>query len=163
MQKRLERSLEDSLKDKLERMGCLFFKWTSGVSGVPDRICILPGGAVWLLELKSDDGRLSKRQKYVQEQIRLRGAFVVTLAGEEDCKGFASRVAQEIAIRRSVGLLESYDKKEGELGAVHPTKLPDVRSGSHHKRKGSRAVSRTWFRENSVDAAGHPGADPGKV
>lgn len=59
-----ESDLEKRLKDKIEQLGGLCFKWVSpGRRGVPDRICILPKGRTIFVEMKAPNGRLSPLQK----------------------------------------------------------------------------------------------------
>ena len=48
----LERDVERHLVKRVAELGGRCFKWTSGHSGVPDRIAILPGGRVAFIELK---------------------------------------------------------------------------------------------------------------
>jgi hypothetical protein len=61
-----EAALERYVCDKIRQLGGIAFKWNCpGVTGVPDRIAIFPGGRVVFLELKRPglkDG-MSERQK----------------------------------------------------------------------------------------------------
>ena len=46
------------------------------VVGLPDRVAILPGGVVWFVELKADDGRkerLRPRQEWWEKRLRQMG------------------------------------------------------------------------------------------
>ena len=53
---------------------------------MPDRIVILPGGKVIFVELKQENGRLTRLQKVQQETLHRMGAVAVTLRGAEDVK-----------------------------------------------------------------------------
>jgi len=79
----MEKEIESYLKKEIERRGGLCLKFVSpGVTGVPDRVCVLPGGRVVFVEIKSADGELSPRQEYVIRQIRKRGHDVRVVVGK---------------------------------------------------------------------------------
>ena len=61
----LEREVEDKLRKMVERHGGRCLKWVCpGWAGVPDRICLLPGGRIYFVETKRPKGGvLSARQK----------------------------------------------------------------------------------------------------
>lgn len=86
----LESALEQKIVERVKAKGGLCFKWVSpGVSGVPDRIAILPGGRVIFIEVKRpgiDDGR-SARQKRVATQLISRGCTVLRVSGLEELDG----------------------------------------------------------------------------
>lgn len=65
-----EASVEKFLKDRIEANGglCLKFNSTS-MRGVPDRICILPNGRIFFVELKA----LGKKPR--PEQLRVHRLF----------------------------------------------------------------------------------------
>ena len=78
-----EKSLERKLKREIERRGGVCWKFTSpGTAGVPDRVCIMPGGRVLFVELKGDDGRLQPIQAARIQQMRELGADVRVLRGD---------------------------------------------------------------------------------
>ena len=85
----LEKDLENKLRAKVKSLGGMCLKWVSpGFTGVPDRICLLPGGRVVFAELKRPgvkDG-LSPRQKRVIAQLRSLGLTVIVIRSEEDCE-----------------------------------------------------------------------------
>lgn len=61
----LEREIEEKLRKMIEQHGGRCLKWTCpGWAGVPDRICLLPGGRVVFVETKRPKGGvLAKRQE----------------------------------------------------------------------------------------------------
>ena len=68
----LEKEIEQKLKKMVERHGGLCLKWVCpGWLGVPDRICLLPGGIVIFVELKRPDGkgRLGAMQKWWAKKL----------------------------------------------------------------------------------------------
>lgn len=84
----LESQVETYLRKQIELLGGICRKWTSpGHVGVPDRICLLPGGRVFFVEVKTDTGRLSTRQEREIEVMRGLGAEVHVVYGIEgvDC------------------------------------------------------------------------------
>ena len=84
-----ERDIENWLRQQIESMGGLAFKFVSpGNNGVPDRLAVLPGGVIYFIELKTDDGRLSPIQDWQQDRLRYRGANVVTINGMDEARAF---------------------------------------------------------------------------
>ena len=82
-----ERDIEVLLRDGVKQLGGKAYKWVSpGNAGVPDRIVILPGGKVIFVELKQENGRLTRLQKVQQLTLRRMGVAAVTLRGAEDVK-----------------------------------------------------------------------------
>lgn len=60
----LEKEIEQKLKKMVERHGGLCLKWVCpGWLGVPDRICLLPGGTVIFVELKRPKGGKRSRMQ----------------------------------------------------------------------------------------------------
>ncbi len=84
-----ERDVEVLLRDGVKQLGGKAYKWVSpGNAGVPDRIVILPGGKVIFVELKQENGRLTRLQKVQQEQLLRLKASVATLYGIADVRKF---------------------------------------------------------------------------
>lgn len=83
----LEKHVEAHLIRRVRKLGGECYKWSSqNVRGVPDRICIFPGGTVWFVELKKDKtGRLSPLQAKFFERMEILGmGQCVVLKGKED-------------------------------------------------------------------------------
>jgi len=74
-----EGSVEAAVRREVRALGGVCWKWVSpGRAGVPDRICIFPGGRVVFVELKRPDvadGR-SPQQKKVAGILRRLGCEV---------------------------------------------------------------------------------------
>lgn len=91
------------IESELERKFCRFvkseggraYKWVSpGETGVPDRICILPGGLVIFVELKRPgrkDGR-SPRQKKVFSILEKLGCHIWLINDLDDFKQRVSKL-----------------------------------------------------------------------
>lgn len=66
-----ERDIEAYLVTRCRHVGALCYKWTSpGRVGVPDRICVFPGGQVVFVELKAPGKKPTHAQ--LREHARLR-------------------------------------------------------------------------------------------
>lgn len=74
-----ENAVESQIVKETRRRGGVAWKWVSpGRNGVPDRICIFPGGQIIFVELKRP-GRLngqSRVQKVVAELLEALGCEV---------------------------------------------------------------------------------------
>lgn len=80
----LERHIERKLRLAVQAAGGWALKWTSpGQVGVPDRVCLFPGGRVVLVELKAPGGRVSAVQARVHERLRALGMDVRVIDNEE--------------------------------------------------------------------------------
>ena len=83
----LERDIEKKLTRLVKGLGGLCYKFISpGNDGVPDRIIITPKGAVWFVELKTETGRLSPRQRLQIDRLSGHNCNVVTVYGWEDAE-----------------------------------------------------------------------------
>lgn len=67
-----EKLLEDKLIRGVEKiLGGLCWKWFSiHITGLPDRICLLPGGRIFFVEIKTTKKTAKKRQVFVHRQLR---------------------------------------------------------------------------------------------
>ena len=92
----IESTLEQAARKYVRSIGGRFYKWVSpGENGVPDRICILPGGRVIFIELKRSgrkDGR-SERQKKIFRVLEGLGCEVWLINNLEELK---ARIEHEI-------------------------------------------------------------------
>lgn len=92
----LEREIERRLGARLRKAGCMFLKFVSpGATGVPDRIVIAPDGRLYFIELKTDDGKLSKMQEVMISQLRAHGQAVKVLHGMRECMEFADMILSD--------------------------------------------------------------------
>ena len=112
-----ERDIERWLRLQIERLGGRALKFTSpGNDGVPDRIIFLPGGKVYLIELKSVGGRLSPIQVWQQENLRRLGVDVRTITGHAEAEAFIREL-------KGGGALE-----------VHTSRLSEPRDSAHGRK-----------------------------
>lgn len=83
-----ENKVERYLNSEVERIGGLTRKWVSpGNDGVPDRLVFF-NGEVWLVEVKTTDGRRSPTQIREHNRLKKVGVDVLTLYGHTDVDDF---------------------------------------------------------------------------
>ena len=83
----LEKEIEKHLVKLVKQSKGLSYKWISTVSGVPDRIVFI-NQRVFLVELKTETGRLSPRQELVFDDLGEQGFPVHVLHSKEDVEDF---------------------------------------------------------------------------
>jgi hypothetical protein len=82
---RQEANVEQNLARGIRSLGGNVRKWVSpGHDGVPDRICILPGGEIHFVEVKTSSGVLSVRQKRELDTLKQLGCNVHVVYGTND-------------------------------------------------------------------------------
>lgn len=90
-----ESGLENYVVNQVRAVGGRCFKWVCpGVTGVPDRICIFPGGRIIFVELKRPgltDGR-SVRQKKLCQLLRRLGCDVRRIGDKAEFKAMLEEV-----------------------------------------------------------------------
>lgn len=90
-----ERDIEKWLAGRVRRMGGEAFKFVSpGNDGVPDRLVCMPGGRVYFVELKTDEGRSSGLQKWQMERLLRLGLSVHLIIGMEDAVRFVEMLQE---------------------------------------------------------------------
>ena len=66
-----EKTLEKKLVAEVKKRNGWAIKLLAGlVSGLPDRLCLLPGGRLFFAEIKGTGLKPTKIQKFVQDKIR---------------------------------------------------------------------------------------------
>jgi len=81
----LEKDIERYLVRRAIEHGGKAYKWVSpGHVGVADRIVMLPGGRVWVVELKTVKGRLSPLQKIFAADMRRMGINYIVIRSKEE-------------------------------------------------------------------------------
>jgi hypothetical protein len=79
----LESQLEQRLVELTRRRSGMAIKLMPTQAGIPDRLIILPPGRMYLIELKTDTGRLSPIQSELHRRMLAKGVRVVVLYGKE--------------------------------------------------------------------------------
>ena len=93
----IESDVEARLTRLVEKAGGLCLKWVSpGRLGVPDRIIIMPGGRILLVELKRPGGKPRASQKAFHAKLAARGVPVhIVDDADEFMRELASEPLQE--------------------------------------------------------------------
>ncbi len=78
-----ERDIERKLKRRVESIGGLCLKFISGVSGVPDRLCLFLGGRVVFVETKRHGEKPRPLQERQIRKIRELGFRVEVIDSEQ--------------------------------------------------------------------------------
>lgn len=81
----LENSLEKYFREKVRRiLGGAVYKLISTGAGVPDRMVLLPGGRILLVELKTVKGEPSALQEIWHLKAARLGTIVHVISGKEE-------------------------------------------------------------------------------
>lgn len=99
-----ERDVEARLVRGVRKLGGVCWKWVSpGRVGVPDRIALLPHGVVAFVEVKDDDGQVSRQQELTLREIGNLGHNVYVVHGAEAVDLLLERMAEAVEfMRRSI-------------------------------------------------------------
>lgn len=81
---RLESSLELFFRKRIRLLGGMAIKLVPTEAGLPDRLVIMPGGRVYLVELKTEYGTVSPIQQVYHRRLNQVGMPVYVLYGQED-------------------------------------------------------------------------------
>ena len=87
-----ERDVERKLKQEVERMGGVCWKFTSSVSGVPDRLCLFPFGKLVFVELKRHGANPRPLQQRIIAKIRKLGFRVEVINSEQGIQEFIDSI-----------------------------------------------------------------------
>lgn len=90
-----EYAIEKHLVRKAQARGGVCLKFTSpGMSGVPDRIVILPGGKIGFAELKAPGKKPRRLQRNVLRRLYRLGCSVCVIDTPKSAENFIRRLAQ---------------------------------------------------------------------
>jgi hypothetical protein len=91
----LESALEAFFRNRVRLAGGIALKMAPTVTGIPDRIVIMPGGRVFFVELKTEKGVVSAVQKMWHERLSSKGARVVVLYGKAEIEGWVRVIVEQ--------------------------------------------------------------------
>lgn len=81
-----ESSVEALLHREVRKAGGNTFKLAPTIKGIPDRLVLLPGGQVHLVELKAEGGRLSPAQRLWHDRAAALGTTVHVITGSSQAR-----------------------------------------------------------------------------
>lgn len=88
-----ERDIETALVKYVKAAGGLCWKFVSpGMSGVPDRIVLMPGQPAIFVELKAPGGKPTPLQLKRHEELRSRGFRVDIISSKEIAKTYVEEL-----------------------------------------------------------------------
>ena len=99
-----ERDIERKLIKRVEREGGLCWKFLSSVSGVPDRICLFPGGKLVFVELKRHGAKPRPLQQRQIEKIRKLGFRVEVIDSEAGIWGLINSLKEGNEKEKEIGV-----------------------------------------------------------
>lgn len=80
-----EKVLERKLKREVEKLGGWCIKIIPlHINGLPDRLCLLPGGRVFFAEVKTTKKKTTKIQKLIHNKLKRLGFTVQIIDTSED-------------------------------------------------------------------------------
>ncbi len=93
----LERHLETKFYNAVRKtLGGRAFKLAPIIKGTPDRMVLLPGGIIELVELKTDTGVISPKQRLWHSQAAMLGTTVTVVVGEAGLRDWVALRQQQL-------------------------------------------------------------------
>jgi hypothetical protein len=87
----LESDLEEKFRHQVRvKLRGMVFQLMPTVAGIPDRMVLLPGGRIFLVEMKTVNGHLRPDQIEWHRKAALLGIEVATLYGQADINKWIS-------------------------------------------------------------------------
>jgi hypothetical protein len=87
-----ETRVETTLRVEIKSLGGWAIKFLPSVSGLPDRIVLLPGGRIYFVELKSPTGTVKPHQTVVHNRLRSLGFEVLVLNTPDSVREWTSTI-----------------------------------------------------------------------
>lgn len=87
-----ESEIESYLRREVRRAGGRCDKLAPTVAGIPDRLVLLPGGGIYLVEMKQQSGALRPAQRAWHAHAERLGTPVYVLWSKQDVDSFLSGV-----------------------------------------------------------------------
>ena len=88
-----ERDVEKYLRERVKAAGGTAYKFVSpGNDGVPDRVCVFPGGRICFVELKAEGGGLTPLQRRQIHRLKELGCAVFVARGKGMVDEFIERM-----------------------------------------------------------------------
>ena len=92
----MEKDIEHYLVRRVKALGGHAYKFVSPTNrGVSDRLVVLPGGAVWFVEVKQAGGKVSPLQRVFFDEMRRLGTNYALLWSKEEVDAFIEARSRE--------------------------------------------------------------------
>jgi hypothetical protein len=89
-----EKQIEKKFREQIKNIGGMALKFVSpGCSGVPDRLVFLPGGQIFLVELKKPGGKLTLLQEKMKKKFEDMGFKFYVIDSYELVEEFINEVS----------------------------------------------------------------------
>lgn len=85
-----ENRVETTLRVEVKARGGWAIKFLPSVSGLPDRIVLMPGGRIFFVELKSPTGTVAPHQTVIHRRLSDLGFEVLVLSHPDAVREWAS-------------------------------------------------------------------------
>ena len=95
----LESAVESRFRRAVSRLGGMTDKLASTRAGIPDRLVLLPGGVVELVELKAVGGVLRPVQRAYHHRCARLGTQVTVLTGAAEVDAWEAERRVQLALR----------------------------------------------------------------
>ena len=101
--KESEKTLEARLVREIEARGGMALKYTSQYHrGIPDRICLMPGGVTFFVELKSTGQKPTKLQQHAMDQLEKLGFSTRVVDSTESLDRILRKLDQAEKLRKII-------------------------------------------------------------
>lgn len=92
-----EKTIERRLRSELKKKGGWALKMlATHVSGLPDRVCLLPGGVVFFAEIKTTDKKTTRIQKVIHRKLRKMGFEVFIIDQTHQIKDILDSYGKQV-------------------------------------------------------------------
>lgn len=89
-----ENRVERTLRVEVKARGGWAIKLLPSVSGLPDRMVLLPGGRIYFVELKSPTGTVAPHQTVIHRRLRTLGFVVEVLSHPDAVRSWVSNLPE---------------------------------------------------------------------
>ena len=87
-----ESRVEQVLREQVKARGGWAVKFLPSVSGLPDRIILMPGGRICFVETKAPDGYVKPHQTVIHNRLRALGFEVHVLSSTDAVRAWAGNL-----------------------------------------------------------------------
>ncbi len=90
-----EKRIEKKLRESCKKLGGIAIKlYPLSLTGLPDRIVLMPGGRIWFVELKSEGVKPTPSQESFHKKLRGLGFRVEVISTDEQLQDFLNHLNQ---------------------------------------------------------------------